>query len=355
MRELRLGRIWPVAIVLTSGCALNTPAPAPRQAQFIEGEYAPYANRGSSSIAGQVFLRTRGGEVRYGAGSDVYVNPVTSYSTEWWSRAVVGGRQLQAADPRTGPYQHTARADGEGRFLITGLSAGEYYVVSSVYWEVPNRYGLERTGGNVGRRIRLGDGVRVDLVLDDIDPTVATGEQVGVPQGLVPSPAPPSKAATKPEVSSPPSQPNTAIHPGSDPTVAMPTQAEAARPSSSTSAPAPSKGVSVSSSSVVPQAARSNAEILRDQQMRQAIGDLERLHFISDLQEVRPGILRLTVDSGWSPASSAEYNLKRLMTAYRANLSWVVDSYLELWNAGTKIGEYTEDGLLIGPEYSAPR
>ena len=50
-----------------------------------------------------------------------------------------------------------------------------------------------------------------------------------------------------------------------------------------------------------------------------------------------------------------EYNLGRLLKAYGAYLHYSVPPVLELWLNGEKIGEYTNQGLLLGPEFSQPR
>jgi len=50
-----------------------------------------------------------------------------------------------------------------------------------------------------------------------------------------------------------------------------------------------------------------------------------------------------------------EYNLGRLLKAYGSYLQYRVPPVLELWLNGEKIGEYTNQGLLLGPEFSQPR
>src|SRR5437588_13083015 len=86
----------PVALILSS-CAIT---PQPRQTVFQEHEFAPYAGKGTSTVTGQAFLKTRGGEVKFGAGNEVWMFPVTSYTTEVYRRAIIGGENLATGDSR---------------------------------------------------------------------------------------------------------------------------------------------------------------------------------------------------------------------------------------------------------------
>jgi hypothetical protein len=143
-------------------------APAPRRAVYSEYEYKPYLHPGTASITGQVFRRTRSGEVRYGSGSPMYLNPVTAYSTEWWQRGFIGGENLADADPRAAQTFRTATADGEGRFRFDSLPAGDYFIGSSVYWEYygGRYYGTQQTGGRVGQRAHVNQGQALAVVLN---------------------------------------------------------------------------------------------------------------------------------------------------------------------------------------------
>jgi hypothetical protein len=116
---------------LATGCAHAT-GPAARQAAFNEQEYAQYAYAGTGTISGQVMVRAEGGQTRPAEGSQVSLNPVTSYSTEWWNRTVVGGLNLRSADDREQKYLRTALTDAQGRFVFSDLPRGEYFVVAAL-------------------------------------------------------------------------------------------------------------------------------------------------------------------------------------------------------------------------------
>jgi len=143
-----------VALLGSAGCVI-TPTPQPRQATFVQAEYDPYAGKGSGSIAGQAFLKTRAGDVKFGAGETVNLNPVTSYSTEWFERAVLAGEALETPDERAAPYRRSCIADGSGQFRFEQLPAGEYYLACPIVWEYPTQFGLAKTGGTAKARVTV--------------------------------------------------------------------------------------------------------------------------------------------------------------------------------------------------------
>ncbi|HSP58701.1 MAG TPA: hypothetical protein VLO12_10405, partial [Halomonas sp.] len=97
----------------------------PRQVAFPTEEYAALDKTGSGVISGQLTLSGRPISDR-----PVSVAPVTTYSAEAAEQALAG-RAVEPADPRARDYTHTSRTDGNGRFRINGLPAGDFYVSSS--------------------------------------------------------------------------------------------------------------------------------------------------------------------------------------------------------------------------------
>ena len=111
-------------LTLVTGCAHAT-GPAARESAFNEQEYAQYAYAGTGTISGQVVIRGAEGQTEPAQGSQVSLNPVTSYSTEWWNRTVVGGLNLRSADEREQKYLRTTTTDTAGRFAFSDLPRGE--------------------------------------------------------------------------------------------------------------------------------------------------------------------------------------------------------------------------------------
>jgi len=149
--------IYLLLISIFAAC-VTPPAPRARTAQFAPSEYSPYEGEGTGVVIGQAFLKTRGGDVKPGAGELVYLNPVTSYSTEWYERAVIAGEPLAEYDVRAKPYTRTAMCDGSGAFRFERLPAGEYYLACNIFWEVPSGYGMRRTGGTARARVTVHSG-----------------------------------------------------------------------------------------------------------------------------------------------------------------------------------------------------
>ncbi|KLJ02849.1 hypothetical protein [Luteimonas sp. FCS-9] len=156
-----------IAAVVIATAALTACASAPGvRPVFPEHEYAGLeARKGTAVVTGQVFLRTRIGEVRYGAGSEVALNPVTSYSTFWYENSYLVNRALSPADPRLPKYIITTQADGSGNFRFENVPAGAYYLTSQVVWEIPGPYVSSQQGGVISTRIEVPEGGEVRQML----------------------------------------------------------------------------------------------------------------------------------------------------------------------------------------------
>ncbi len=99
---------------------------------------------------------------------------------------------------------------------------------------------------------------------------------------------------------------------------------------------------------------RLNGELLRDPELRQALDDMVRIGIGTEYQEVRWGVLRLMIGAAYK-GSAATYYLNRLWTAYMLASNQDGTVVIELWQGDRKLGEFAKDGLLVGPEFSAPR
>ena len=108
------------------------PKPVPRKAKYIESQYAPYAAGGQAKIQGKACFTLNDGSQKCIAGLDIYINPVTDYSNEWYQRGWLGTEYLEIADSRVVPFNKSVKTDKNGNFSFEGLAPGSYYVVTQL-------------------------------------------------------------------------------------------------------------------------------------------------------------------------------------------------------------------------------
>jgi len=146
------------------GCAVPQQQVLPR-IPFPAAEYAALPTQGTGSLTGQVFMKTIGGDVKYGAGSSVYLLPATSYSSQWYTENYLGGKPLSTPDSRAEQGQLVTQADGTGYFTFNDVPPGKYYLSSTVTWQAPTQYGLMPQGGVVAKLVNISDGKQVREML----------------------------------------------------------------------------------------------------------------------------------------------------------------------------------------------
>lgn len=152
-----------ISISLFLGCL---PGPHQITTPLNENELAPYSKKGSAIIIGQAFLKTRGGDVRYGAACPIYLLPATRY-TDDLMRGIVQERKIGTIDQRLNNYVRKTIGDGEGRFEFDNLPTGRYYLLTEIKWEVPTgyKYSLESTGGVAFAEVSIREGQKVKVIL----------------------------------------------------------------------------------------------------------------------------------------------------------------------------------------------
>lgn len=149
--------------------ALPPPAVYQRQSSFQLDEYAPYRAKGTATLSGEAFLRTRGGDVRYAAGENVMLIPATAYSTEFLVFDLIQGKKeiVPVLDKRLYDEIRTAQADSKGRFSFTDIPDGAYILYTSIYWALPyasSSY-LSTAGGPVWKHVSVKEGEHKTIVL----------------------------------------------------------------------------------------------------------------------------------------------------------------------------------------------
>jgi hypothetical protein len=133
---------------------------------FNPSEAAFIHQQGKGSIKGQAFLRRNDGMVVYAAGSDVFLIPKTTYSSERMAALYRGGKMNKfVPSPEAPPgYAEAARstkANGEGRFEFSSLADGDYFVVTQVQWMVGNL----PQGGALMEPVSMRNGAAVEIIM----------------------------------------------------------------------------------------------------------------------------------------------------------------------------------------------
>lgn len=149
-------------------CTLNVGCVGTRHTKFDESQAKYALDPGTAKVTGQAFLKTRGGDVKYGAGNTVMLIPACDYFTEDYERAVVNGENLEKPMPdlvgRFMPYVKKTVADGSGNFEFGNLAAGTYYVECPITWEVGAGLYATTTGGMAHARAVVKDGETIRVV-----------------------------------------------------------------------------------------------------------------------------------------------------------------------------------------------
>jgi hypothetical protein len=131
--------------LLLAACVPGVTTPVPIAAPFDTTAIAYSQGDGPSSITGQAFAKTRGGDTKYASGETVTLLPVSDYTTEYMKQ-IGTARGAATPDPRLASYTRTTVADGEGKFTFDRVPGGNYFIYTKVFWEVPGQYGLTTTG-----------------------------------------------------------------------------------------------------------------------------------------------------------------------------------------------------------------
>ena len=140
-------------------------APKKIETSYNEEDYKNYVKSGKAVIYGQAFLRQRGGGVVYGAGAEVYLIPVTSYTTEWVKKCLKGPFvRKSTVDSRLQQYIKTTQADGSGNFDFADIPKGDYYVACRITWRVKDTQFIPE-GGWIVKRVSVNEGEEFKVML----------------------------------------------------------------------------------------------------------------------------------------------------------------------------------------------
>jgi len=98
---------------------------------FPTSEYYRLARTGKGTVKGRIYLDDTYKQVP-GANTRLYLNPVTSYSEQWYNESYLGGHKMQKADSRLFNYLKFTASDKNGKFAFYGVPSGSYYLIGTV-------------------------------------------------------------------------------------------------------------------------------------------------------------------------------------------------------------------------------
>jgi len=137
------------------------------KAAYVETAYTWAAGTGPAAITGQAFLRTRGGDVKTCAGSDVKLVPDGVYTQEVLS-LMLTGKSVTVADGFVAKKRVT-QCDAQGNFRFDGLPQGKWLIQTNVTWEVPTQYYMDEQGGSLVQAVTTPGQGLVHAILSDRD------------------------------------------------------------------------------------------------------------------------------------------------------------------------------------------
>jgi len=100
--------------------------------EFPVAEYTRLPRKGRGTISGKIYINDLYGSPVYGGGTRLYLNPVTSYSEQWYEVSYLGGNKMEKADGRLFNYLKFTAANSSGKFSFYGVPSGSYYLIGTV-------------------------------------------------------------------------------------------------------------------------------------------------------------------------------------------------------------------------------
>ena len=152
------------ASVFAAACAMPIPVPPAPLVAFNPEEVRWAAQPGTSTIEGQAFLKTRGGDVKYGAGSLVLLIPYSAQSLAWYKERIATLRHIPPMDPALQALVKATTAGRDGSFRFENEPAGSYLVVTLVMWEPAATY-ADTQGGYIGMPVTAEAGKTARIIV----------------------------------------------------------------------------------------------------------------------------------------------------------------------------------------------
>jgi len=110
----------------------NTSQTKMERITFPVAEYRHLSRTGKGTVKGTIYLKDAYEKAIPGKATRLYLNPITSYSKQWYNESYLGGYKMQKADNRLFNYLRFTASDNEGKFSFYGVPSGRYYLIGTV-------------------------------------------------------------------------------------------------------------------------------------------------------------------------------------------------------------------------------
>lgn len=132
-------------VLFVAGCAV---APIKQSISLDESALQWATGSGSATITGSAFLKTKGGDVKVGAGDKVELIPAAPYTRERFEFVTQSAyTHIEPRDPRLAKYVRSTIADAQGNFEFRNIPAGEYFIACLIEWRYAVGSSSAITGG----------------------------------------------------------------------------------------------------------------------------------------------------------------------------------------------------------------
>ena len=116
---------------------------------FPVEEYKRIKKVGHSTVSGTIYLENSHTAYKIkGKRTKLWLNPVTSYSRQWYQQSHLGGYKLSKTDKRLYNYLKFTYSDNSGNFNFFGVPTGDYYLTGTITCS-------DECGFNQSKSIRL--------------------------------------------------------------------------------------------------------------------------------------------------------------------------------------------------------
>ena len=145
------------SVCVVCGCFSTPEVTLPK---FNESKVQFSNERGTGRIEGDLFARTRGGDVKVGAGAKIQLSPYNAHINAYWKSL----GNTAPLDYKAKRYIESTVADSEGRFRFDNLAPGRYIIHASFEWWVGDKkYDRQLVAATKTVNVENNDTARVSL------------------------------------------------------------------------------------------------------------------------------------------------------------------------------------------------